>query len=144
MSESEPERPEPELNDALSEARRIDDELSSMCAMAVEITERLETEEYDRDDVHGDARLLWQRLDELLERHRTMFTHIENTKRAVEYQQSRIEEDSRYQASPANVQVNAPLALQQTSMSARHATLTWLLTGGQLGGGIEQMEDSDE
>lgn len=51
---------------------------------------------------------------------------------------ARVEADSRYDpADPATVTVNAPLALQQTSMEARVNALRWVLGESAWGGGEE-------
>jgi len=39
----------------------------------------------------------------------------------------RIEEDDRYKAAPASIQINAPLALIQTDMESRVKTLNWVM-----------------
>jgi hypothetical protein len=48
--------------------------------------------------------------------------HVQIEKKIAE-----IEADPRFKAAPAAVQINAPLALIQTSLSAEHDTLRWVL-----------------
>lgn len=55
-------------------------------------------------------------------------------KEEIEKRLERIESDERIDYEPANVEVNAPLALIQVRLTTERDTLKWVL---------DQMEDSD-
>lgn len=55
-----------------------------------------------------------------------------------------IETDSRFdRENPENVQVNAPLALQQAAMEARLNTLRWLLGEEGFAAGLEPLDEPE-
>lgn len=56
-----------------------------------------------------------------------------------------IENDDRWSYDSADVQTNAPLALQQTAMEARHQALKWVLgETGVFGGGLQPLEEGED
>jgi len=71
---------------------------------------------------HHPSRQSKQLLDALIPRGRCGRTRAEIQARLDE-----IEADERFHYPPANVLVNAPLALIQVELKAQHEVLTWLL-----------------
>jgi hypothetical protein len=69
---------------------------------------------------------------------------IEVSEEEIRRRIKQIEQDSRFdRENPANVQINAPLALQQATMEARLNTLKWLLGEESFGAGVEPLDEED-
>jgi len=132
---------QPNLEDAVQQLNRNNADLEHLCGAVVELEEQLS----GVDDLDEHAEMLRKRLDELVERYKKAYTAVDVVANACGHRLEQIENDSRWApTNPANVQVNAPLALQQTSMEARHNTFRYLLGRDGFGGGLEPLENNDD